>query len=395
MIGRLLPEVLKTDDEVSQCVGALIAREEKGLLAGVLSKLSHTNAGLTEAIAQSLDFDGRLKLALSAPFQKQTWDMVDRLGAKVADAYWLECPVVWADESDVLVAVDRLLKANRPRAAFSAAHFYLKALPERTLLLLVQSVGERSNEASGTYLIDPHDLREALKLLTEWGQASTEVMAALEYRFVEAFDRDVGLPNLGRYAFEHPEFFVQMVAFAYRRSDGGEDPPELKAADPEQVGPLAAMAHAVLDRLKVPGADEDGVHGDSLLDWILGVQGRLSSIGRADIGDQCLGKLLSTVPVGSDGIWPIPPVRDVLEQVANQHIRSGLTVALFNSRGAHWRGEGGEDERDLANKYAEWAAKLKYSHPRVAEILRDMEQTYIRDAEWEDNEARVRRRLRY
>jgi hypothetical protein len=30
---------------------------------------------------------------------------------------------------------------------------------------------------------------------------------------------------------------------------------------------------------------------------------------------------------------------------------SGITMRLFNSRGAHWRGKGGDHEREMAEPY--------------------------------------------
>jgi len=38
---------------------------------------------------------------------------------------------------------------------------------------------------------------------------------------------------------------------------------------------------------------------------------------------------------------------------------------------------------------------MEYTHPPVAAILRELEQSYLRDAEWEDNEAKIMRRMRY
>ena len=108
-----------------------------------------------------------------------------------------------------------------------------------------------------------------------------------------------------------------------------------------------------------------------------------------------IGKVFSTAPAAEDGVWPTLAVRDALEQVANEHIERGLHVALRNARGVHWRGEGGAQERELAAKYRGWADAMEYSHPRVAAILRGVEKSYLSEAEWEDNDAKIARRMRY
>jgi hypothetical protein len=73
----------------------------------------------------------------------------------------------------------------------------------------------------------------------------------------------------------------------------------------------------------------------------------------------------------------------------------GAHTGLYNSRGAVWRGERGDQERELADKYRAWANALQYSHPFVAsELLMSMVKTYEHEANREDMEAGIRRRLR-
>jgi hypothetical protein len=68
---------------------------------------------------------------------------------------------------------------------------------------------------------------------------------------------------------------------------------------------------------------------------------------------------------------------------------------LYNARGTHWRGEGGDQERELARKYRDWANTLQYSHPFVAStVLTSLAKTYEYQASREDAEAGIRRRLR-
>jgi hypothetical protein len=70
-------------------------------------------------------------------------------------------------------------------------------------------------------------------------------------------------------------------------------------------------------------------------------------------------------------------------------------VLKEDSRGVHWRGEGGDQERELAAKYRRWGEALQFSHPFVsAHFLMKLAQTYEREANSEDTEAGIRRRLR-
>jgi hypothetical protein len=93
-------------------------------------------------------------------------------------------------------------------------------------------------------------------------------------------------------------------------------------------------------------------------------------------------------------VWPCEPVRDVLEKIQSKDIAEGMTVGRYNARGAHWRGEGGAQERELADQYRRWAEALEISHPWVAtEILKHMADTYNEEAKGFDTQAKVERRL--
>jgi hypothetical protein len=288
------------------------------------------------------------------------------------------------------------LEVGRPRAAFAFAHFDLKELAPTALFELMAAI-TRSGEPPKTYMLDPHYIRDAFDLLNASGQFSTDEMSGLEYAYIDVFDRDAGrLINLERRVEEQPDLYVQAVAFAYKRDDDGEDPSEIRVEDDEQRSARALGGYKLLENLRrLPSAGEDGVpKADELLRWIEQVRAGCAALARTTSGDKSLGKLLSHSPAAPDEVWPCAPVRDVLEQVLNRDVDQGLHIALYNSRGAHVRGEGGGAEREIAAKYGSWAKAMEYTHPRVAAFLRSMEKAYLHDAEWHDNDAKIGRRMR-
>ena len=106
------------------------------------------------------------------------------------------------------------------------------------------------------------------------------------------------------------------------------------------------------------------------------------------------GTGFAAAPSGDDGIWPCKPVRDVLEEIASPQVAIGMRVAVYNSRGAHARGEGGDQEREIAEKFRNWARQLDFSYPYVANLIEQIANGYDQDAMREDSETAVRRRLR-
>ena len=76
-------------------------------------------------------------------------------------------------------------------------------------------------------------------------------------------------------------------------------------------------------------------------------------------------------------------------------VGQGFRIGVHNSRGAHWRSEGGEQERELAAKYRAWAERLHFEYPYVGELLEDIAVSYEREAEWHDSESKITKRLGY
>ena len=86
---------------------------------------------------------------------------------------------------------------------------------------------------------------------------------------------------------------------------------------------------------------------------------------------------------------------EVLEAIPSREVAVGFEIGVFNSRGVHSRSldEGGRQERDLSARYRAWAQRLSFEYPRVASILEGIAVGYDRDAEREDSELHIRRRL--
>jgi hypothetical protein len=115
-----------------------------------------------------------------------------------------------------------------------------------------------------------------------------------------------------------------------------------------------------------------------------------------NIADLCIGKLLAHAPIGVDGVWPCEPVRNVLEEFQSEPMMSGAHTGVYNSRGVVSRslGEGGNQERELAEKYRKWGQALQVSHPFMAsKLLMGLAKTYEHEANREDTEVGIRRRL--
>jgi hypothetical protein len=83
-----------------------------------------------------------------------------------------------------------------------------------------------------------------------------------------------------------------------------------------------------------------------------------------------------------------------MEATQSAGMMSGAHTGVYNARGVHARGEGGEQERELAEKYRKWGLALEFSHPYVsANLLMALAVTYEREGRREDTAAGTRRRV--
>ncbi len=246
--------------------------------------------------------------------------------------------------------------------------------------------------------MEAHYLSEALTFLQKRAGVSEEEMARLEFLFVTVLEHTSHrIPNLEKQVGKSPALFVQALALIYRRNDGGEDPPEFRAKDGEHSSAVGTAAYRLLVNIKrIPGTDDAGkIDEEALRAWVKEAQCLCVKYGRADIGDEKIGQLLSAPVVGADGIWPCEQVRNVLEECGTSNIATGVQIGVYNSRGVHARGEGGGQERALAEKYRSWSRKLAFEYPYVANLVEGIAERYDRQAEMQDSESAVRRRLRH
>lgn len=412
LIGALMTEKMKQEKDIPSFLLAALSPNSnslswsrKNLISGALRAMQDETmlTSVLDKIKKELSQADFVQLLLLAPFRRCIWQMVDKLDVQYRNTYWDGVIPDWShyEDNESCDAVERLLAVQRPRAAFSLIHFNLNAIGHELLFRLMSEMAKNGNEQPGHYQLESYYIEQALSLLDKSSALTFVEKAGLEFVYIEALSKPWNgndsnrIPNLEKYVEEHPEFFVQAVVWTYKRRGEGEDPQEWKV-EPNQAHHLAERGYKLLEALgRIPGHDDFGVlQADKLATWVNAVQKACAELDRLEVADVCIGKLLSGAPMGNDGVWPCEPVRQVLEDMHSKDMINGAHTGLYNSRGVVTRGEGGNQERELAEKYRVWANALQYSHPYLAsELLMGMVKSYEHEANREDTEARLRRRL--
>lgn len=353
---------------------------------------------LTAEIEGTFGEEEALFFYLSMPFAEPTWRLMDAKPEAFRASYWRQVNAHWADHrpEEVNEIVDGLLEVGRPAAAFNVLHLDWKKIETSRLKRLLHALAATEPDSVTTHQLSAYDIGEAIQELNGRPGVQPDEMARLEFIYLRVLEHsEHGIPNLENQIPEAPSLFVQAIAYVFKRDDDGEDPDELHV-DPERGADMARSAFELLERMRrIPGTDQNGViQPDKLKDWLKAAREQAKQLARADVTDGRIGQLLSKAPADDDGVWPCRAVCETMKWMSSPEVSSGFQVGTRNSRGVHWRGEGGDQERALASKYRGWATKLGYEFPYVASVLNSIADSYEREAQWEDTEAKVRRRLR-
>lgn len=381
-------------------------RASEWLIQGILGAIpDNTERGAfhRSAIA-AIGPENATRLLMLAPFGEATWTLVNSQGESAEVQYWKEIIPGWLHESPVELtkAVDMLMNAKRPRAAFALAKHSPEKLPIRTLVQLLTAMSQGGDDKPGEYMLEHYHVEKAFEFIDKSSDLSLEQKAGLEFAYIDVLDRSWDrrakstIPNLERYIEDHPEVLVQAIVWTYKRKDHAGDPPEFKV-EADTAKPMAERGYKLIQALKrIPGSDEHGdIDFDRLAKWVSIVRKSCAELSRIAIADLVIGELLASAPPGKDGTWPCESVRKVLEDIQSEDIMRGAHTGVYNSRGVHTRGPGGGQERQLADKYRKWAQQIRASSPYVAsELLLKLTDTYERAAVREDTEEQINRRLR-
>ena len=185
-----------------------------------------------------------------------------------------------------------------------------------------------------------------------------------------------------------PELFVDMLKLLYRAQ--GEEQGEVASSDQSSK---AKQAFQLLEDIHtIPGLrPTDGeavVDIDALRNWVQDVRRLAEAVGRRDVADIQIGHILSYAPQSSDETWPCQEVRDLIEELQCPAIEESIQIGKYNQRGVVWRGEDGQQEWELAQKYKEMAERLRVNWPRTATILDRLAEGYADEARRWDEQAK-------
>ena len=409
-VSGLAVSALGDFDKVIDLIDKVLAVEETGeMFARYLSQ--STQMLFKEPYKKILESRGPnnawsnhqvANLLLLWPDERATWDFAESFGKDVAETYWTQKPVYVFRENpeEHSYYIKKNIEVGRAVDAFDMYCLHLKGVPTEDLLKLFDAMFSELSQIDDVekfrnLRIDSYHIHEFLKHLRTRDDISPEEIARREYQALPLLSyREVKDLTLHEFMATDPEFFVQILCNAYKPHSETSD--KRKEISKEEQN-IAMVSFSLLNGMeRLPGCtDPNKPDKEGILLWINKVRERASEADRTYAADHTIGKILAHAPPDEDNNWPHPVIGELIENLAVTEIEQGLMLERVNMRGIYEKalGEGGEQERELAQQYREWSNNMLSRCPRIARVLESIAKNWERHAREEDNEADIMRKF--
>ncbi|WP_431047910.1 hypothetical protein [Roseateles sp. L2-2] len=399
LLGPALVRLALTREQIAGLMGGLdLKREDHRSLASQLVSDSLSRLGeLPPTLKQVLVDNGLVQEQAAQLFfgirdSEEAWATVEEFDKDVAAAYWKSkhAFIVEGSLELSLKAAIRYLEAGRPMSAIEVLHMRREEVPSDFLLALLFEVAKQLDlvvPKVGHTMVEYY-LMSVFEVLESRPDLDEEHLAKLQYVLFPLFSHREKALTLHRVLMKKPELFMELVRGAYLGST--QSPEDVTEAQRS----AALAAYRILgDIYVIPGQSESGLDAAALNAWCDDVRRLSAESGLEESGEYRIGTIAAHAPIDPiDAAWPHAAVRDLIERYSSERVESGIRVERYNMRGAYWKaiGEGGKQERDLQSQYADWAKACR-AWPRTSQLLREIAQSYGREADRADLEAEQER----
>jgi hypothetical protein len=189
--------------------------------------------------------------------------------------------------------------------------------------------------------------------------------------------------------------FISVVVARYREEHEVTNPSRARAVD---LGARRVeTAYKILSAWnRYPGIDlPPPACEQTLLTWSHEALRLSAERHRKVVGEIEIARVLARASeMNEDGLWPCQAARELLESGLHGNLEDEIFIAKRNLRGMITRaiGDGGQQERVLAVGLRADARKLRIRWARTAALLDRLAESYERDADAQDAEAKTERR---
>jgi hypothetical protein len=341
-------------------------------------------------------FDDNMLVQLLLPLQqgKELWDFVKQAGENIELNYWLAVDPHFYHIAveEKIVGIKKLLLYKRYFIAVNLASMITEDLPTHVLAEILQLAA--TEKSSKDEYLREYDVTSIFKNLETREDMNHEELAKLEWLYLSilsSYGSAYKPKQLHQELAKSPDFFMQILKWAYHPKDEKRREAEKKEIDPEEHQKFARQAYHLLTDFKtIPGIQEDGsIDGDYLNEWVDRIRELAKEADRAEMADSVIGKLLAYYTEANQDYWPADEISSIIERINTKSIKSSFSMTVTNKRGSTARSpfEGGNIERANAAHFQMLAEVHRYKHVNLSDIFAKIAAGYLVDAKYEDEQA--------
>ena len=388
VIGQLVSKLLNDEQWIDLLQSSLTKEADskrEALVRGLTVEVPSGRLTVMSRWAAILSQDSVLKLLRLMPFRRWVWQWMKSAVPQWTEAYWRTVSPVYVSEQDeALEAVEALLALNRPRAAFVVVQWQPKAVGAEVLLKILLALLKPSDDKC---VVSGGHLKVAVKIVVQSSDIPRDTKAYLEFFYIDALriygsHRAEHIEALEAYIAEHPEFYVNLVGWVFKRNDG--EPDEAVYRDTKTY---AGISHRTLNAICLTETLEKEQSFERVRNWVNSVRRGCQVIGRGEVADILLGKLMARSFYDVERLqFPMNFYR-LLTEVDSSDFVHGAVTEILNSRWLRWSSgeDSGDRERRMVEKIRQEMARIRYEWPRGIELLRMLEWRYMVEAGYHDN----------
>ncbi|MDD4009124.1 MAG: hypothetical protein PHQ67_04845 [Fermentimonas sp.] len=325
---------------------------------------------------------------------KKVYEYIETLSQELQNAYWSSSNASYGYESvdDAIYVIKKLNSFKRYYTALKVISSIVEELPvDLVLETLFLAISEVSSEPDN---FERYELNRIFEVIYQKDDLDKSLMIKIEWNYIFLFDRYFPLKPkyLEDEMTDNPSFFIELIKWIYFPNDRDKYYEEKKGVSEENIRIKAQQSKILLDsRSKVPGMREDNsINVEKLRSWIDEARHLAAETDRIEVADMEIGTLLSKLPEDSEQL-PSHEIYRLMEEINSKELNSSYSNGLFNKRGSTVRGpyDGGDIERGHASYFGDLSKKYRNRYPNVSEIFSDLEQTYLEQAKYEDDQAKL------
>ena len=331
----------------------------------------------------------------------ELWEFINTTNDKIIEYYWTKMhPHFYhIDVKYKLYGLERLMHVKRYISAVDIGAHFTKEIPSDLIVSLLFKAGTEKSEEDKNF--DTYDITRFFEEIDLREDIEQDSMFHLEWIYLPIL-ASYGNPRKPKHLHsemsKNPEFFVDVVRWAYKPSDDSAEQELEENLTIEQIQNRGKQAYELLKSWKkIPGLSDNKVlDSEFLKTWIDRVLEIAKDKRRFEITETYIGKVLAYYPDTENELWPAEEICEMIDNLNSERVNRGFGSEIFNKYGSTTRGafDGGNIEWDRVKQFNKLASLVRNKYPVVTEIFEKLAKGYEEQAKQMDEKAK-RDRLDY